>query len=78
MITIDGLNKKQVAMLDKLWSIDRSEQLNKYLATLSTEDVRIAQTLIEMIILEQIDEDTKDQTRFPDVENLLEKIMKKG
>jgi len=78
MITIDGLNKKQVAMLDKLWSIDRSEQLNKYLATLSTEDVRMAQTLIEMIILEQIDEDTKDQTHFPDVENLLEKIMKKG
>jgi len=78
MITIDGLNKKQVAMLDKLWSIDRSEQLNKYLATLSTKDVRMAQTLIEMIILEQIDEDTKDQTHFPDVENLLEKIMKKG
>jgi len=78
MITIDGLNKKQVAMLDKLWSLETEKDLHNYVSTLDSQDTHMAQTLVEMIILEAIDTDIANKTDFPEVKDILEKIMNKG
>ena len=51
MITIEGLNKKQVAMLDKLWSIDTTEGIKEYRNTLCSEDQHMVDTLMEIIII---------------------------
>ena len=53
-IQLDGLNDKQVKMLDKLWTCDTNEALQKWLRTLNTADFQMAVTLQEMIISEMV------------------------
>ena len=74
MITIDGLSKKQVAMLDKLWSLDTTEEIIEWTATLNTEDQLMADVLMEMIRLEATDLDTAEMNSFPEVEKILKNL----
>lgn len=76
MITIEGLNKKQVAMLDKLWSIDTMEGIKEYRNTLCSEDQHMVDTLMEIIVLEMIDEEIADVDTFPEVEKILKNLYK--
>ena len=76
MITIEGLNKKQVAMLDKLWSIDTTEGIKEYRNTLCSEDQHMVDTLMEIIVLEMIDEEIVDVDTFPEVEKILKNLFK--
>ena len=50
MIRIDGLNDKQVKMLDKLWSFDTTDEVLEWMKSLSEEDFKMAVTLQEMVI----------------------------
>jgi len=74
MITIDGLSKKQVAMLDMLWSIDTMEGINKYRNTLCSDDQHMVDVLMEMIMLQTIDEQTADTEIYPEVEKILKNL----
>lgn len=76
MITIEGLNKKQVAMLDKLWSIDTMEGIKEYRNTLCSEEQHMVDTLMEIIVLEMIDEEIADVDTFPEVEKILKNLYK--
>ena len=78
MITIDGLSKKQVAMLDKLWSLDTTEEIIEWKDTLNTEDQQMADVLMEMIRLEVTDLETAEMDNFPEVEKILKNLQKKG
>ena len=51
-VTLDDLTPQQVAMLNKIWSLDTSEQLNEFRATLPIFRRQEMDTLIEMIIME--------------------------
>jgi len=51
-VTLDDLTPQQVQMLDKIWSLDTSEQLNDFRATLPIFRRQEMDTLIEMIIME--------------------------
>ena len=53
-IQIDGLNDKQVQMLDKLWTCDTTDDVLEWMNTLSKEDFFMAVTLQEMILDEMI------------------------
>lgn len=50
MIRFEGLTPKQVEMLDKLWSMDTSEQMLEWMKSLDDDDFRMAVTLQEMVI----------------------------
>ena len=51
-VTLDDLTTQQVAMLNKIWSLDTSEQLNEFRATLPIFRRQEMDTLINMIIME--------------------------
>ena len=74
MITIDGLNKKQVAMLDKLWSLDTTEEILEWIDTLNAIDQHMADVLIEMIRLEVTDLETAEMENFPEVKKILKNL----
>ena len=53
MITIDGLTKRQVALLDTMWAIDSYED---YMEWKSTQDKVEIDLLEELLLLADIDE----------------------
>lgn len=67
-IQIDGLNDKQVQMLDKLWTCDTTDEVLEWLNTLNKSDFQMAVTLQEMILDEMItmpaEEDVSDARKM--------------
>ena len=67
-IQINGLNDKQVQMLDKLWTCDTTDEVLEWLNTLNKEDFQMAVTLQEMILDEMMqmpaEEDVSDARKM--------------
>jgi hypothetical protein len=67
-IQINGLNDKQVQMLDKLWTCDTTDEVLEWLNTLNKEDFLMAVTLQEMILDEMMqmpaEEDVSDARKM--------------
>ncbi len=59
---IDGLTQEQCDMLDKMWTLDTSEELYNYFQTLTPEKYQIALTLQEMLIQECEEEQVRNIT----------------
>ena len=57
MITISGLTKYQVEMLDHMWSLDSEEEYLTWYNLLDEEDQKMADTLMQMIVVESLDEE---------------------
>jgi hypothetical protein len=55
MITIENLTPYQVEMLDHMWSLDTYEEYSEWLDLLDDEDRKLAETLQQMIIMEEIE-----------------------
>lgn len=60
MIRIDGLNSKQVKMLDKLWTLDTTDEVLEWLQSLDDDDFKMAVTLQEMIIDTMMEQPAED------------------
>ena len=56
MITIDGLTKGQVKLLDTMWDIDGYQEYMEWKDQLSTSTRREVEVLEQMITLAEIDE----------------------
>lgn len=56
MITINGLTKSQVRMLDKMWAIDGYEEYQEWKDTLCYSQKQQCALLEDMILLAEIDE----------------------
>jgi hypothetical protein len=50
MITIEGLNKKQKAILDIMWSMESKEQVQNFILSLPLPDQHDATSLMEILI----------------------------
>lgn len=59
---IDGLTQEQCDMLDKMWTLDTSEELYNYFQTLTPEKYQMAVTLQEILIQEAEEEQTENLT----------------
>jgi hypothetical protein len=57
MITIDGLTKEQVRMLDEMWALETMEEMAEWMENVPAEKRQMAELLQEMLILASIDED---------------------
>ena len=60
MIRIDGLNDKQVKMLDQLWTLDTTDEVLEWLNTLNDEDFKMAVVLQEMVIEAMMEQPAED------------------
>jgi len=55
MIQIENLTEYQVEMLDHMWSLDSLEEYEEWYDLLDEEDQSLADSLQQMIILEEMD-----------------------
>jgi len=56
MITIEGLTKKQRAILDIMWSMDTKEQVQSFIQSLTLQDQVDATSLMEMLIHDSLEQ----------------------
>lgn len=56
MISIDGLTKHQVQLLDKMWSLDGIDEYDSWYSTLDENTMNMVDTLEQMIILAELDD----------------------
>lgn len=56
MLTITGLTKAQVALLDKMWAIDGYDDYMAWKSTLPRRVMRQVAVLEEMVLLAELDE----------------------
>jgi hypothetical protein len=56
MINITGLSAKQKALCDQLWSLDTIDDVLEWISGLDQQHQIDAQSMMELIMLEQIDE----------------------
>ena len=72
-MNIDNLNPHQIALLNKMWSIQSKGELDIWMATLDASDLNIVIVLRQMMIYEFIDVATSSMKSedFVEVNNLL-------
>ncbi len=73
-VTLTGLNKRQVDILDMMWSLDSAEAWDDWFDTLDLETAHDALVLREMIILEIHDREAEKDLSLAN--HLLSKIVK--
>jgi hypothetical protein len=56
MITIEGLTKKQRAILDIMWSMDTKEQVESFVQSLPPADMCDATSLMEILIHDSLEQ----------------------
>ena len=71
MITITGLTKRQVKLLDKMWAIDSYQEYMDWKESMTQKQVQEVDTLEEMVMLAELDE-VDDLT---EANNILTKVM---
>lgn len=55
-ITISGLTKRQVKLLDKMWAIDSYQEYMDWKESMTEAQVREVDTLEEMVMLAETDQ----------------------
>ena len=55
-ITISGLTKRQVKLLDKMWAIDSYQEYMDWKESMTEKQVQEVDTLEEMVMLAELDE----------------------
>lgn len=64
-MTIDGLTKRQVELLDIMWNcIDTDEEMLEWIDTLDPEEQAEVATLQQMLILEVLDQEMLKDPNF--------------
>ena len=71
---IDGLTKKQVALLDIMWTLDDEHSLQNFIRSLPQRDRYQAESLSIMLVHEMLEEFLDGVTRFPEVQKILERV----
>lgn len=71
---IDGLTKKQVALLDIMWTLDDEASLNNFIRSLPVRDQHQAQSLSILLVHEMMEEFLEGVKEFPEVDEIIERI----
>jgi len=72
---LQGLTEEDVKILDAMWAIDSSEDLQAYLKSLPARKRQKALTLLEMIKLSSIDDVVETMDTYPEAEMMIRNIM---
>jgi hypothetical protein len=71
---IDGLTKKQVALLDIMWTLDDEQSVKNFVRSLPQSDRQQAQSLKTLLIHEMLEEFLEGVTEFPDATEVIERV----
>jgi hypothetical protein len=74
MITINGLSKGQVKLLDIMWSINDPEVYEEWKSSLNLELQDMIDVLEQMVILATLDEDAEAMQEYPEAQEVLSKF----
>jgi hypothetical protein len=55
-IRIEGLNTRQLELLDMMWELESKEELNEWISTLEYDEVREVLVLKELLLAHCFDE----------------------
>jgi hypothetical protein len=55
MISIDGLTRHQVKLLDTMWALDSIEDYDQWYSGLDEDTMNMVDTLEQMVILAELD-----------------------
>lgn len=73
MISIEGLNKKQMVMLDIIWSCQSNEQFLEWYLSLGEKDRLTVESLMEILRQEYLEMSVREKP-LEDVQQLLKRI----
>lgn len=71
---IEGLTKKQVAILDIMWALDDEQSVENFVRSLPPSDRQQAQSLKTLLIHEVLEEWMEGVTKFPDAMEVIERV----
>ena len=72
---IDGLNERQVELLDTMWAIEEYDELEAWMDTLCLADRVEAENLQRLVVLETF-EDLMADSKYPEANMVIDKIRK--
>jgi hypothetical protein len=78
-LTIDGLTKEQVLLLDKMWQFEHLEDLEAWASTLRPGQQRMVQDLVKLVLLSVLDKEMMAEEKvranpYPDANAYLKKF----
>jgi hypothetical protein len=71
---IEGLTKKQVALLDIMWTLDDEQSVENFVRSLPPADRQQAHSLKTLLIHEMLEEFLEGITEFPDAVKVIERV----
>lgn len=74
MITINGLSKKQVELLDTMWAIDDPEDYENWKSGLNESTMNTVDTLEQMVVLATLDSEVEESQNFTDAAKVLSRF----
>lgn len=74
-LSIDGMSSRQIKLLDELWACDTVEEMQRFLESKNAEELQEIATLREMLVLAHIDEEVSQMEEFPEVLDILGRIV---
>ena len=72
---IEGLTKKQVTLLDIMWTLEGEKDVQNFIRSLPPRDRQDAQSLVILLTHEMLEEFLEGVTEFPDAAELIERIQ---
>ena len=71
---IEGLTQHQCNLLDMMFSCENPKEIYSLRERLSLQDKRELDTLVELVILDNIDREVDKMSRFPDAEKIFREL----
>ena len=73
---IEGLTKRQVELCDALWDCESLDEVETMLYTLTPSERMQAETLMQIMVMNEQDEQLELMDRYPDAEAMIERLKK--
>ena len=73
---IRGLTDRQVELCDMLWACDTQEDVAELMEMLYEPERTQAKTLMQIMLMEEVEEELSLMERYPDAEAMLDRLKK--
>ena len=73
---IEGLTNRQVELCDALWDCETMDEVETMLYTLTPSERMQAETLMQIMVMEEQEEQLELMDRYPDAEAMIERLKK--
>ena len=74
MMTLNDLTPAQVAMCERVWACKEMRDFERLVDQLNEEDRRMAITVMELMLQEDVEEELEQMERYTDAEKLLNRV----